>query len=237
MLLSRRQMIVAAGVGVAALALTPRLVRADVDKKAPFELPPLPYAYDALEPHIDAETMKIHHDLHHKAYVDGLNAALEGQAELQKMTLQDLLINSDKLPAEIKQRVINMGGGHANHTLFWTIMTKGGGGQPKAELAKAIDEAFGSFDKLQTQLSAASVGQFGSGWGWLVVDKNKKLVIAARPNQNSPIMENSTPLLGIDVWEHAYYLKYRNKRADYVKAWWNVVNWDNVADRFKAAMK
>jgi Fe-Mn family superoxide dismutase len=227
MLLTRRQMIAAVTAG-AALALTPRLLRADADQKAPFELPPLPYPYDALEPHIDAQTMMIHHDRHHKAYVDGLNAAVMGQADLQKMSVEDLLRNIEKVPKEIRQRVINMGGGHANHTLFWQLMAsdkKGGGGQPKGELAKAIDEAFGSFDKFQTQLSTAAVGQFGSGWGWLVVDKDKKLKIVALPNQNSPLME------------HAYYLKYQNKRADYVKAWWNVVNWDNVADRFKAATK
>jgi Fe-Mn family superoxide dismutase len=240
MLFTRRQMLVAAGVGVAALAAVPRLLRADVDKKSPFELPPLPYEYHALEPHIDAETMKIHHDLHHKAYVDNLNAALMGQPDLQKLSLEEILRNIDKVPADIRQKVINNGGGHANHTLFWTVMAndkKGGGGQPKGDLAKAIDAAFGSFDKFQTALTNAATSQFGSGWGWLVVDKDKKLQVIASPNQDSPLMKGLTPILGLDVWEHAYYLKYRNKRADYVKAWWNVVNWDNVADRYTAATK
>jgi Fe-Mn family superoxide dismutase len=237
MLLTRRQMLVAAGAGAAALALAPRTVLAD--GPTGYELPKLPYDYDFLEPHIDAETMKIHHDLHHKAYVDNLNAALENQPDLKKMSVEDLLRNIDKVPMDIKQKVINNGGGHANHTLFWTVMAKegkGGGGQPKGDLAKAIDQAFGSFDKLKEQLSTAAVGQFGSGWGWLVVDKGALKVVPA-PNQNSPLMQGATPILGVDVWEHAYYLKYKNKRADYVKAWWNVVNWDNVAERYKMASK
>ncbi len=234
--LTRRQMLAAAGAGAAALILTPRLLRA-ADPKPRFEVPPLPYPYDALEPHIDAETMKIHHDRHHKAYVDNLNTAVEGQPDLAKMSLEDMLRNPDKLPMEVRQKIINNGGGHYNHTLFWEVMAKNAGGQPKGDLAKAIETAFKSFDELQKQMSAAAVGQFGSGWAWLVVDKDKNLKIVPTANQNSPLSTGQTPILGVDVWEHAYYLKYQNKRADYVKAWWNVVNWDNVAERYKTAAK
>jgi superoxide dismutase, Fe-Mn family len=232
--LTRRQLLFAAGTGAAALALAPLAAGADADPKPGYELPKLPYPYDALEPHIDAETMKIHHDLHHKAYVDNLNAALKDNPDLAKKPVDQLLLEIDKVPMEIRQRVINQGGGHANHTLFWEVMAKDAGGMPKGDLAKAIDEAFGGFDKFQTQMSTAATTQFGSGWAWLALNKGKLQVIAL-PNQNSPLLQGMTPILGLDVWEHAYYLKYRNKRPDYVKAWWNVVNWDNVAARFKAA--
>ncbi len=232
--LTRRQLLFAAGTGAAALALAPLAAAADADPKPGYELPKLPYPYDALEPHIDAETMKIHHDLHHKAYVDSLNAALKDNPDLAKKPVDQLLLEIDKVPMEIRQRVINQGGGHANHTLFWEVMAKDAGGMPKGDLAKAIDEAFGGFDKFQTQMSTAATAQFGSGWAWLALNKGKLQVIAL-PNQNSPLLQGMTPILGLDVWEHAYYLKYRNKRPDYVKAWWNVVNWDNVAARYKAA--
>jgi Fe-Mn family superoxide dismutase len=234
--LTRRQLLQTAGAGAAALLLSPLRVFADADKKTAYELPKLPYDYDALEPHIDAETMKIHHDLHHKAYIDNLNKALDGHPQLQGKPIEQLLQEIDKVPMEIKQTVINNGGGHANHTLFWEVMIKGGS-KPSGELAKAIDASFGSLDKLQAEMSDKAVKQFGSGWAWLVLDKGNKLVTVGLPNQNSPVLTGQAPLLGLDVWEHAYYLKYRNKRADYVKAWWNVVNWDNVAARYKMAMK
>jgi superoxide dismutase, Fe-Mn family len=233
--LTRRQLLQTAGAGAAALLLSPLRVLADADKKTGYELPPLPYAYDALEPHIDAETMKIHHDLHHKAYIDNLNKALDGHPELQGKPIELLLQEIDKVPMEIKQTVINNGGGHANHTLFWEVMVKGGG-KPSGDLAKAIDATFGSLEKLQAEMSDKAVKQFGSGWAWLVLDKGK-LATVGLPNQNSPVLTGQAPLLGLDVWEHAYYLKYKNKRADYVKAWWNVVNWDNVAARYKMAAK
>jgi superoxide dismutase, Fe-Mn family len=233
--LTRRQLLQTAGAGAAALLLSPLRVFADADKKTGYELPALPYAYDALEPHIDAETMKIHHDLHHKAYIDNLNKALDGHPELQGKPIELLLQEIDKVPMEIKQTVINNGGGHANHTLFWEVMVKGGS-KPSGELAKAIDSTFGSLEKLQAEMSDKAVKQFGSGWAWLVFDKGK-LATVGLPNQNSPVLTGQAPLLGLDVWEHAYYLKYKNKRADYVKAWWNVVNWDNVAARYKMAMK
>jgi Fe-Mn family superoxide dismutase len=233
--LTRRQLLQTAGAGAAALLLSPLRVFADADKKAGYELPKLPYEYDALEPHIDAETMKIHHDLHHKAYVDNVNKALDGHPELQGKPIEQLLQEIDKVPMEIKQAVINNGGGHANHTLFWEVMVKGGS-KPSGELAKAIDATFGGLEKLQAEMSDKAVKQFGSGWAWLVLDKGKLLTVGL-PNQNSPVLTGQAPLLGVDVWEHAYYLKYKNKRADYVKAWWNVVNWDNVAARYKMAAK
>jgi Fe-Mn family superoxide dismutase len=233
--LTRRQLLRTAGAGAAALLLSPLRVLADADKKTGYELPPLPYAYDALEPHIDAETMKIHHDAHHKAYVDNLNKALDGHPQLQGKPIEQLLQEMDKVPMDIRQTVINNGGGHANHTLFWEVMIKGGS-KPSGDLAKAIDATFGSLEKLQAEMSDKAVKQFGSGWSWLVLDKGKLATIGLA-NQNSPVLTGQAPLLGLDVWEHAYYLKYRNKRADYVKAWWNVVNWDNVAARYKMAMK
>ena len=198
------------------------------------ELPKLPYAFDALEPHLDARTMEIHHGKHHQAYVDNLNKALANEPELAKLSVEDLLRNFAKVPEAIKGAVRNHGGGHANHSLFWEIMGPGAGGSPTGALATAIDGAFGSFTALQEKVNAAATGQFGSGWGWLVV-ADGKLEVIARPNQDSPLAEGKTPILGVDVWEHAYYLHYQNRRADYLKAWWNVVNWNKVAERYAAA--
>jgi Fe-Mn family superoxide dismutase len=198
------------------------------------ELPKLPYAFDALEPHIDARTMEIHHDKHHQAYVDNLNKALAQAPSLESKSVEDLLRGFDAVPDAIKTAVKNHGGGHANHTMFWETMGPGGGGNPSGALAGAIDSAFGSFTALQEKLNAAATGQFGSGWGWLVASGGK-LDVIARPNQDSPLMEGKTPILGVDVWEHAYYLKYQNRRADYLKAWWNVIRWDKVGERFASA--
>jgi Fe-Mn family superoxide dismutase len=198
----------------------------------PFELPDLPYAYDALEPTIDAETMRIHHDLHHKAYVDNANAALEG-TPLADHDVVNVLTNLETLPEDKQAAVRNNAGGHANHSLFWQIMGPGGGGAPSGELAKAIDDSFGSFDALKAAVIEGGVKRFGSGWTWLVWD-GTGLETYSTPNQDSPIMQAHEPLLGIDVWEHAYYLKYQNKRPAYLEAWWNVVNWDEVAKRYEA---
>ncbi|MFN8481699.1 MAG: superoxide dismutase [Anaerolineae bacterium] len=197
-----------------------------------FQLPPLPYPYDALEPYIDTMTMQIHHDKHHQAYVTNLNNAIAGNAELEAMSIEALLANLDKVPENIRMAVRNNGGGHANHTMFWEIMGPNGGGAPSGALAEAIDAAFGSFDAFKTQFADAGVKRFGSGWAWLVNDGGK-LSIVSTPNQDTPVMDGKTPILGVDVWEHAYYLKYQNRRPDYLSAWWNVVNWDEVARRFK----
>ncbi|QQR72335.1 MAG: superoxide dismutase [Holophagales bacterium] len=198
------------------------------------ELPKLPYAFDALEPHLDARTMEIHHDKHHQAYVDNLNKALASAPELAGKSVDDLMRGFDAVPEAIRGAVRNHGGGHANHSLFWEVMGPDGGGAPTGELAAAIDKAFGTFTALQEKLTNAAAGQFGSGWGWLVVSGGN-LEVIARPNQDSPLAEGKTPILGVDVWEHAYYLKYQNRRADYLKAWWNVVRWSAVADRYRAA--
>jgi len=199
-----------------------------------YNLPDLPYDHSALEPHIDARTMEIHHGKHHKTYVDKLNAAIEGHDELKMDSIDELMRNFNKVPADIQTPVRNNGGGHANHSLFWTVMSPDGGGKPSGDLAGAIDNAFGSFDDFQTKFSDAGVNRFGSGWSWLIVDGGKLDVIST-PNQDSPLMDGKTPILGLDVWEHAYYLKYQNVRPDYIKAWWNVVNWDEVTKRFEAA--
>jgi Fe-Mn family superoxide dismutase len=235
--LTRRQLLQSAGAGAAALVLAPWAARAAEDKAPTFTLPPLPYPYDALEPYIDAETMKIHHDLHHKAYVDNLNKAVAKHPELAGKSVDELLRNIKAVPQDIQQAVIDHGGGHANHTLFWEIMAKNAGGKPTGALAQAITNDLGDFDKVQATLSQRAVGQFGSGWAWLAVGDGGKLHIVATLNQNSPLLMGMTPLLGIDVWEHAYYLKYRNRRADYVKAWWNVVNWNAVAERYEKAKR
>jgi Fe-Mn family superoxide dismutase len=198
------------------------------------ELPKLPYAFDALEPHIDARTMEIHHDKHHATYVTNLNKALEGHPDLQGRAVADLLRDIDRVPEAIRPAVRNNGGGHANHSLFWEIMGPGGGGSPSGDLAAAIDQAFGGLAGFKDKLSAAAIGQFGSGWGWLILDGGK-LAISAKPNQDSPLMDGKKPILGVDVWEHAYYLKYQNRRADYIQAWWNVVDWQQVAARFRQA--
>jgi Fe-Mn family superoxide dismutase len=198
------------------------------------ELPALPYSFNALEPHIDARTMEIHHDKHHAAYVANLNKALEGHSDLQSMSITELLGNLGRVPESIRAAVRNNGGGHFNHTMFWTLMKAGGGGQPAGRLGDAIKSAFGSFDDFKTKLSQAGVTRFGSGWAWLFV-KDGKLEIGSTPNQDSPIMEGGKPILGVDVWEHAYYLHYQNRRPDYIAAWWNVVNWDRVAENFSKA--
>ncbi|TME14040.1 MAG: superoxide dismutase [Chloroflexi bacterium] len=199
-----------------------------------FELPPLPYAFDALEPHIDAKTMEIHHDRHHGTYVTNLNGAIEKHPELAGKSVDELLRDINSVPDDVRTVVRNHGGGHANHSLFWVTMKAGGGGEPSGTLADALKSTFGDFSSFKDTLSKAAIGQFGSGWGWLVKDGSGKLQVVAKPNQDSPLMEGLTPLLGVDVWEHAYYLKYQNKRPDYVAAWWNTINWDEVAKRFSA---
>jgi Fe-Mn family superoxide dismutase len=198
----------------------------------PYELPPLPYAYDALAPTIDEQTMQIHHDKHHAAYVTNLNAALEG-SEWADRPIEQVLDNLDLLPEDKRAAVRNNGGGHANHSLFWQIMSPDGGGEPSGALGAAIDDTFDSFEALKTQLIDAGVKRFGSGWSWLIHD-GTGLAVVSTPNQDTPLMTGDTPLLGIDVWEHAYYLNYQNRRPDYLAAWWNVVNWDEVAARYAA---
>jgi superoxide dismutase, Fe-Mn family len=198
-----------------------------------YSVPDLAYPFDALEPHIDARTMEIHHDKHHGAYVTNLNAALEG-TEWMDRPIETVLSNLEIIPEDKRAAVRNNGGGHANHTLFWEIMGPDGGGEPSGELAAAISDTFGSFSDLQTQVNDAGVKRFGSGWSWLVWD-GTGLAVLSTPNQDSPVMEGKTPLLGVDVWEHAYYLNYQNRRPDYLAAWWNVVDWDAVAARFEAA--
>lgn len=199
-----------------------------------YELPPLPYAYDALEPHIDERTMRIHHDKHHQGYVNKVNAALEGHPDLQSKSIEELMRDLDSVPEDIHTAVRNNGGGHANHSLFWTVMSPDGGGEPSGALADAINEAFGSFDAFKDKFSSTAAGQFGSGWGWLVVDGDK-LAVTSTPNQDTPLSSGKTPILGVDVWEHAYYLKYQNQRGGYISEWWNVVNWDEVAKRYEEA--
>jgi superoxide dismutase, Fe-Mn family len=199
-----------------------------------FELPPLPYAADALEPHIDAQTMQIHHGKHHAAYVNNLNAALEKAPEWQKRSLDDIVRNVGQLPEAVRTAVRNNGGGHWNHSMFWQIMGPKGGGEPSGTLADGIKQAFGSFDDFKKQFAAAAAGRFGSGWAWLVVEGGK-LAITSTPNQDNPLMDGKQAILGLDVWEHAYYLKYQNRRPDYVTAWWNVVNWSEVAKRHDQA--
>lgn len=200
-----------------------------------FQLPPLPYAFDALEPHIDARTMEIHHDKHHAAYTTNLNKALEGHADLANKSIEDLLGNLNAVPEGIRTAVRNNGGGFANHNLFWEIMSPNGGGSPSGALGSAIDNAFGSFDAFKEKFNNAAATRFGSGWAWLYVDGSGSLVVGSTPNQDTPLMEGGKPILGLDVWEHAYYLNYQNRRPDYVSAWWNVVNWEAVAANYAAA--
>jgi Fe-Mn family superoxide dismutase len=199
-----------------------------------YELPSLPYAFNALEPHIDARTMEIHHDKHHAAYVANVNKALDGHADLAAMTIDDLMRNITKVPEGIRTAVRNNGGGHANHSLFWQTMSPGGGGMPSGDLAAAIDRDLGGFDKFKAAFSTAAATRFGSGWAWLTL-AGGKLEVSSTANQDSPLMDGKTPLVGLDVWEHAYYLHYQNRRPDYVAAWFNVVDWDAVATRFSAA--
>ena len=198
-----------------------------------YELPPLPYDYNALEPTIDEQTMRIHHDKHHQAYVDNVNKALEG-TEFADKPIEQVLGTLDLIPEDKRTAVRNNGGGHANHTLFWSIMTPGGGGDPSGALATAISDVFGDVDKLKEQINDAGVKRFGSGWTWLIWD-GTGLAVVSTPNQDSPLMSDDVPLLGIDVWEHAYYLQYQNRRPDYLGAWWNVVNWDEVGRRYDEA--
>jgi len=195
-------------------------------------LPPLPYAPDALEPHIDKQTMEIHHGKHHQAYINNLNTALEKHPDLQSKSVEDLIRGINTVPEDIRTAVRNNGGGHANHTMFWQIMAPHAGGQPTGAIADAIKSSFGGFDAFKEQLAKAGVGRFGSGWAW-VIDQGGKLVIESTANQDSPLMEGKKPVLGIDVWEHAYYLKYQNRRPDYISAWWNVVNWNEVNKRLR----
>jgi Fe-Mn family superoxide dismutase len=199
------------------------------------QLPALPYPNNALEPHIDEETMMIHHDRHHNAYVTKLNDAIAGNASLEGKSIEDLIADLDSVPENIRGAVRNNGGGHANHSLFWEVIGPNGGGAPTGALAEAINNELGGFDKFKEDFANAGVTRFGSGWAWLSVDKNGKLVVSSTANQDSPIMEGNTPILGMDVWEHAYYLKYQNKRPDYIAAFWNVVNWDAVGKRYDAA--
>jgi Fe-Mn family superoxide dismutase len=196
-------------------------------------LPPLPYEYNALEPHIDEQTMRIHHDKHHAAYVNNLNAALEKHPELANKSVEDLVKGVNSVPDDIRAAVRNNGGGHINHTMFWEIMGPGKGGAPTGTIGDAIKSTFGDFEKFKTQMNDAGAKRFGSGWAWLL-DVGGKLVIESTANQDSPLMEGKKPILGIDVWEHAYYLKYQNRRPDYLAAWWNVVNWKEIEDRFNA---
>jgi superoxide dismutase, Fe-Mn family len=203
-------------------------------EKMAFELPQLPYAYDALEPHIDKETMNIHHTKHHNAYVTNLNNAIQGNAELESKSVEEIVANLDAVPEAIRTAVRNNGGGHANHSLFWQVLSPNGGGAPSGEIADAITKKFGSFESFKEEFNKAATTRFGSGWAWLVVN-NGELEITSTPNQDSPLSDGKTPVLGLDVWEHAYYLKYQNRRPEYITSFWNVVNWDEVTKRYNAA--
>lgn len=201
----------------------------------PFKLPPLPYEFDALEPHIDARTMEIHHDKHHQAYITNLNKAIAGHEDLAKKNVEDLIRDLAQVPEAIRTAVRNQGGGHYNHSLFWQMMKKGGGGEPKGALASAIDKKFGNFTGFKDEFTKAATSQFGSGWAWLTLG-GKELKVESAPNQDNPLSQGRTPLLGIDVWEHAYYLKYQNRRPEYIAAFFNVINWDFVAQRYEKGM-
>jgi Fe-Mn family superoxide dismutase len=234
----RRNFLRAAGAATAVAAFSGGFARrafAADEPQGPFTLPPLPYDAAALEPHIDAMTMGIHHDKHHAAYVGNLNKALKDHGELAKLPLEELLARIDQVPDTIRTAIRNNGGGHANHSMFWQIMGAPGGAGPDGLLKEAIDRDLGGLDKLETDFNAAGAKVFGSGWVFVTVDKSGKLALVSQPNQDTPLMSGGRALLGNDVWEHAYYLKYQNKRADYLKAWWNVVNWKAVADRYAAA--
>jgi Fe-Mn family superoxide dismutase len=207
------------------------------DIKMAFELPGLPYGYDALAPHIDARTMEIHHSKHHGGYVTKLNAALEGHSDLQSLSIEELCSKISSLPSDIQTAVRNNGGGHYNHSLFWKVLSPNGGGKPSGELAAAIDRDLGGFDAFKEKFSAAAAGRFGSGWAWLTVNADGKLCVCSTPNQDNPLMQGiaecpARPILGLDVWEHAYYLNYQNRRPDYIQAWWNIVNWSQVEQNF-----
>ncbi|MBF6590735.1 MAG: superoxide dismutase [Ktedonobacterales bacterium] len=198
-----------------------------------FELPPLPYDYNALEPYIDEETMHLHHDKHHQAYVNNLNAALEGQSQLASLPVEELMRRMNDVPENIRTAVRNNGGGHVNHSMYWQIMKPNGGGQPTGALADAINQTFGSLDTLKSQFNDAGTKRFGSGWAWLVVNPSGQLQVTSTANQDSPLMEGLFPVMGNDVWEHAYYLKYQNRRPEYLAAWWNTLNWDEIAKRYE----
>jgi Fe-Mn family superoxide dismutase len=238
-MISRRSALKTLALTTGAAALSAKAQPATPAATAPaevFKLPPLDYDYDALEPHFDAETMKVHHDKHHAAYVARLNQAVAAAPGLESKSLEEILAAIDSAPEPVRNDLRNHGGGHYNHALFWQTLKKNEGGKPAGELSKAIDAAFGSFDKWQNSFGDAAMKVFGSGWAWLVL-RDKKLVIESSPNQDSPVMKGGIPLLGLDVWEHAYYLKYQNRRADYVKAFQNVINWDFVSARYAAALR
>ena len=235
LLLNRRQMLETTALAGAALLAPPALIAADAP--APFSLPPLPYALDALEPFIDAQTMGIHHSKHHAAYITNLNKALADKPDLAKQSIEALLKSLSTLPESVRGVVRNHGGGHANHALFWQTLKKNNGAKPGAELGAAIDKRFGSFAKFQEKFSEAATKQFGSGWAWLSLDASKQLVVESTPNQDSPLSIGHTPLLGLDVWEHAYYLKYQNRRPEYIAAFYNVINWDRVSESYLAAAR
>ncbi|MBE9012627.1 superoxide dismutase [Pseudanabaenaceae cyanobacterium LEGE 13415] len=201
-----------------------------------FELKPLPYGYDALEPYIDATTMQLHHDKHHAAYVNNLNAAIEKYSDLQSKSVEELVTNLDQVPEDVRMAVRNNAGGHVNHTMFWEIMGSNGGGEPNGAIAEAINNSFGSFDAFKQQFNDAGTKRFGSGWVWLVRSSQGDLKVVSTPNQDNPMTEGHTPIMGNDVWEHAYYLKYQNRRPEYLNAWWNVLNWEEINRRFDAAM-
>lgn len=227
-----------AGVGATALGVFPRQTMAETISQSsdePFKLPSLPYPYDALEPYIDEETMRFHHDKHHAAYTKNFNAAVNKYPELKNKSAEELIKNLNSLPKDIQYTVRSNGGGYVNHAMFWEIMSPNGGGQPKGEIAQAINQDFGSFEAFQQAFNKAGQSRFGSGWAWLVLDKNGKLQVTSTPNQDTPLMEGIYPIMGNDVWEHAYYLKYKNDRSQYLQQWWNVVKWDEVNKRFIAA--
>jgi len=237
-MITRRRMIQMATVLAAGVVVegSPEVRAQQSNGPAPFSLPPLPYAYDALEPYIDAQTMSLHHDKHHAAYVQNLNKALTGEKSLEQKSIEDLLSNLASLPESIRAAVRNYGGGHLNHSLFWTVLKKGAG-QPQGELAKAIDKYFGSFSGFQDKFGASATKLFGSGWAWLSLNPKKELIIEATPNQDCPLGSANQPLLMIDVWEHAYYLKYQNRRAEYVAAFQNVIDWDYVSEKYSRLTK
>ncbi|MFL9454622.1 MULTISPECIES: superoxide dismutase [Nostocales] len=243
MTVNRRHFLFLLGSSAGVLALdagtfaqkTPSRKQPNSNAPGAIQLPPLPYSYNALEPHIDAKTMQFHHDKHHATYVKNLNAALNKHPELKGKSVEALLRNLNNLPEDIRTTVRNNGGGHANHAMFWRIMKPKGGGEPTGAIASAIKESFGSFASFKKQFNEAGVGRFGSGWVWLVRTKDGNLAVMTTPNQDSPIVEGNYPIMGNDIWEHAYYLKYQNRRADYLKAWWNVLNWDEINKRFVAS--
>jgi Fe-Mn family superoxide dismutase len=239
-MMTRRQALKTTALASAVCATAATLRTASAQTSAgpngPFTLPPLPYSYDALEPHIDATTMQIHHDKHHAAYVTNLNKAVADFPDLGKKRVDDLLKDLSAAPEKVRTALRNQGGGHYNHTLFWQMMKKGGGGLPSGELLRGLEKRFGSFAAFKDEMTKVALGQFGSGWAWLVLDANKQLSVEPTANQDSPISQNKQPLLGVDVWEHAYYLKYQNRRPDYVAAFFQVVDWDFVIARYKQAV-